>query len=199
MLTAAVLSQFILVLLILFSLSGHNDAAVQSSFRGELSEDGQPEYWQHLASLQQYFAGLESAANGLTSQMEGGSLDVLQIKAVYYALLFGSADLGQVEDQAFVEQFVRREKRIRTVTSKDGEEIEEMYTVVVQLASLPDMYANLAVLLGRPVTEAEQVNAAEIEHRARYGTGGRSSGFDPAGRSLLPGAKGQGQPRIAAT
>lgn len=212
-LTAVVLSPFILILLILFSVSGHNDAAVQGSFQGELPEDGPPEYRQHLESLQQHFTGLESAANGLTSQMEGGSLDVLQIKAVYYALLFGSADLSQVADQAFVEQFVRREERTRIVTGEDGEETEETYTVVVPLTSLPDIYANLAVLLGKPVTEAEQVNAAEIEHRARYGTGAPEEGdsftqwdnwspelSDPGSASALPaGETGAEAVRLALT
>lgn len=211
-LTAAVLTPFILVFLVLFSLSGYNDAAVQGSFRGEIPAQAPADYRQHMQNLQQHFKGLEAAVISLSSQLEGGSLDVLQIKAIYYTLLFGSPDVDRVEDQAFVEQFVRWEERTRTVKNEDGEEIGESYTVAVPIPSLPAIYVKVAALLGRPITEEEQVNAAEIEHRARYGTGMPEEGdafeqweqwmppvsFDP-GSELPAGETGAEAVRLALT
>lgn len=175
-LIAAVLTPFILVFLVLFSLSGHNAAAVQGSFKGEIPAQAPTDYRQHIENLQQHFKVLEAESESLSSQMEDGSLDVLQIKAIYYALLFGSPELGKVDDQAFVEQFVRWEERTRTVENEAGERAEESYTAAVPMVSLPAIYANLGALLGRSITEEEQVNAAQIEHRARYGTGAMEEG-----------------------
>lgn len=171
-LIAAILAPVLLFVLGLVSLlsaaADHNSAAVQLSFHGgPVSSQTPAAFATHIRTMQDSFAELDIAVTDISARIEDGRLDDTRIKAVFYSLFFGAADLPDY--RAFADCFVRYEERTRTVEDENGREKEERYTVAVPLQSLPDIYSNLERTLSRSITHEEQANASEIYYRILYG------------------------------
>lgn len=171
---AAILTPFILIIVIILSLlsgtADHNNTAVYLSFHGGVISGNVPEdYRRYIEDMRNSFSKLDNAIGEITSIIEEGSLDAVQIKAIFYSLYFGADSLWGVNYRVFADCFVHYETRTRTVDNGDGTTSEEEYTVAVVLKSLPEIYRNLETTLGRTITHEDQANASEIYYRINYG------------------------------
>ena len=106
-------------------------------------------------------------------------LDEIRVKALFYALYFGTDSPSQQDCQKFVSCFVTYEERTRTVTveHEDGTitEEEETYTVAVSIEDLEVIYQNIRSTMGVEATEDQRSNAESIYSLIRYGYTGGSS------------------------
>ena len=178
---ASIATPFILIVMVLTSLmsgtADHNNTAVRLSFHGGVISDKVPEnYRQYIQDMRTAFAEVDAAVAEIAAQIEDGSLDAGQIKAIFYALYFGADSLRGINYRAFADCFVRYEERTRTVIDEEGNETEETYIVAVPLESLPEIYRNLGSMLGRRISYEDQANASEIYYRALYGTAAPGEG-----------------------
>ena len=172
----AIFSPVILVVALLLSLgsgtSSHNTNATQLCFQtGPLPVGIPDEYRVCVEEMRANFAELDGAITEIESNMEdGGSLDPIRVKAVFFALYFGAEapDAGQ-----FAGCFVSSELRTRTVTETDEEgnetEVEQTYTVYVPIGDMDTVYANIAAALGVEITEVQKSNADNVYGLIRYG------------------------------
>ncbi|MEG0217872.1 MAG: M23 family metallopeptidase [Raoultibacter sp.] len=194
---AAILSPVILIVVLICSLlsgtANHNNTAVELTFNGGVISGQVPEeYRAYITEMRDCFTSLDSAISEVESMMEdGGSLDEIRVKAIFYALNFGrQAAAGNLrhEAQGVVDCFVTYEERTRTVTGTDenGEEYEyeETYIVAVPIADLPAIYANVAAEIGRAITSDDQANVTEIYLRVKY------NNFDVGADMSLDGGNG---------
>ena len=175
-LIAAVLTPFILIIVLIMSLlSGtaqHNDSAVDLVFNGGfISAQVPAEYRQYIEDMRNRFSALDGAVSEITPQIESGSVDAIRMKAIFYSLYFGAENLQMDKNdyRKFADAFVKYEKRTRTVTDKDGKETEETYAVAVPISDLNEIYTNLERALSRTITEENKVNTAQIYSRVIYG------------------------------
>ena len=176
MLIAAVLTPFILIIVMILSLlSGtaqHNDSAVDLVFNGgSISAQVPAEYRQYIENMRDSFSALDGAVSEITPQIESGGIDSTRVKAIFYSLYFGAENLrmDKSDYRKFADAFVKYEKRTRTATDKDGKQTEETYTVAIPISDLNEIYANIENTLGRTITEENKVNAAQIYSRVLYG------------------------------
>jgi hypothetical protein len=150
-LIAAILTPVILAIVMILSLlsgtSQHNNAAVDLCFNGGAFSSSAPaEYTAHIEDMRNCFSALDQAISGVDAKMDGGTLDSVQIKSIFYALNFGAdhLSLSGAEAKSFVDCFVRYEERTKTVKDEaTGEEKPETETVAVPV-SLNTAYANLS-------------------------------------------------------
>ena len=187
-LLVAIFAPVILIAAILCSAASggaeHNNFAVEASFYGVTYDGEMPaEFRTHIADMQTAFSLLDSAvAEANATMTDGNRLDPIQVKAIFYALCFGENAPSQRAADRFVDCFFITEQRIRTVTVEleDGSiiEQEEPYTATVPL-SLAVAYENLAVKLGRTVTDEDKENAAHIYTMIA----GNANGSDGTGAS----------------
>ena len=175
-LIAAVLTPFILIIVMIMSLlSGtaqHNDSAEDLVFNGGfISAQVPAEYRQYIEDMRDSFSALDGAVWEITPQIESGDIDTTRVKAIFYSLYFGVKNLrmDKSDCRKFADAFVKYEKRTRTVTDKDGNKTQETYTVAVPISDLNEIYANLENTLRRAITEENKVNAAQIYSRVLYG------------------------------
>ena len=166
----AILSPLILLIAVICSFASggadHNNATVEACFYGaSYSAEVPAEFRNYVSEMQSAFSSLDSAVASVNSQMEGGSLDPVRVKAIFYALCFGADIPATATANNVVGCFYTTEIRTRTVQveQEDGTitEEEEEYTVAVPL-SLESAYANLAGLLGYAVTADHRSNADHI-------------------------------------
>lgn len=156
-LIVAILSPVIVLVALICSIGAggaqHNNAAVAACFYGGSYSDTVPaEFRTHVAEMQAAFSLLDSAAASVNAQAENSGLDPIRVKAVFYALCFGEAAPSSRAAEDFVQCFYTTEERLRMV---DG--TEEQYVVTIPL-SLEQAYANLAVHLGRTITDEDRRN-----------------------------------------
>lgn len=175
-LIAAVLTPFILIIVMIMSLlSGtaqHNDSAVDLVFNGgSISAQVPAEYRQYIEDMRNSFSALDGAVSEITPQIESGSVDATRVKSIFYSLYFGAENLRMDKNdyRKFADAFVRYEKRTRTATDKDGNKTQKTYTVAVPLSDLNKIYENLESTLGKTITNENKVNAAQIYSRVIYG------------------------------
>ena len=166
----AVLSPLILLIAVICSFASggadHNNATVEACFYGaSYSAEVPAEFRSYVSEMQSAFSSLDSAVASVNSQMEGGSLDPVRVKTIFYALCFGADIPATATANNVVGCFYTTEIRTRTVQVEqdDGSitEEEEEYTVAMPL-SLESAYANLAALLGYVVTADHRSNADHI-------------------------------------
>lgn len=168
---AAVLAPVILATAVLCSVGAggeaHNRAAISACFYGvSFAEKIPNEFREHITDMQTAFSRLDSAIQTVNENAEDGGLDATRVKAVFYALCFGEDAPSRREATAFVGCFYTVETRTRTaeVTNEEtGEKSteEEEYTVNVPV-SMETAYANVAVLLGREITDDDRGNVEKI-------------------------------------
>lgn len=180
MIIAGIVTPFILIVLmicsLLFGTASHNNAAVDYTFNGGIIPlTMSAEYKTYITEMRSCFSSLDSAIAAVESEMEDGdSLDSVRVKAVFYALYFGTDSLRLRSAAAgdFVDCFVTYEERTRTVTETDADgnetESEEIYIVAVPIEDLPTVYANVSAHLGRQVTSDDAANITEIYLRVLY-------------------------------
>lgn len=194
-LVAAVLTPFILVIVIILSLlsgtTDHNNAAIDLSFYGGVISNQVPaEYQQYIQEMQGSFSGLAAAVSDVMAMVESGEIDLLQVKSIFYSLFFG-ADSLQMDAgsyRAFVDCFVKYEERTRTKTDENGDEYEETYEVAIPLTDLNMVYGNLGAAFGVSVTTEHQSNAQRIYTYAKYGQALPDGGSYLAGAAMGDGS-----------
>ena len=118
--------------------SQHNNTVVSAAFYGaEFSDKVPKEYRTHITEMQEAFSLLDSATVYVNQKAEEGSLDPVQVKAVFFALCFGDNAPTRAAADRFVDCFYKTETRTRmvTVTQEDDMEelVEETYEVAVPL------------------------------------------------------------------
>ena len=166
---AAILTPFILVIVMILSLlsgtSQHNNAAIDLCFNGgDISASIPAEYAAHIREMSNCFAVLDEAISEAEALMDGGALDNVRIKSVFYSLYFGAENLSlsDAEARAFVDCFVSYERN------------SDNHTVAVPV-SLDTAYANLTAA-GIPVSSEDKSNARQIYKRIAYGGAGLYTG-----------------------
>lgn len=167
---ALILSPLILLVVFLCCFgdgaSQHNNAVVSAAFYGaEFSDKVPKEYRTHITEMQEAFSLLDSATAYVNQKAEEGSLDPVQVKAVFFALCFGDNAPTRAAADRFVDCFYKTETRTRmvTVTQEDGTEelVEETYEVAVPLP-VEEVYEKLSTWRGCVVTDAERSKAVDI-------------------------------------
>ena len=167
-LIAAVLTPFILIIVVILSLlsgtSQHNNTAVDLCFNGgDFSSSAPAEYTAHIEDMRKCFSSLDQAISDVNAEMDGGTLDSVRVKSIFYALYFGADNLSLSDAKArsFVDCFVKYEERTRTVKDEaTGEEKTETDTVVVPV-DLDTAYANLSTA-GISASDDDKTNAQKI-------------------------------------
>ena len=182
-LIATILTPFILIIVMISSLlsgtANHNNSAVQLTFHGgTISRQVPADYQQYIEDMRKSFVNLDTTISKITPIIESGSLDPIQVKAIFYSLYFGLESLNEVDYQAFADSFVRYEERNRKRTDENGVNYDESYRVAVPIKSLPEIYARLEQTLSLPISYEKQANAAEIYSRALYGISSPGEGDD---------------------
>lgn len=166
----AVLSPVILLIAAMCSIgtggADHNNQAVAAAFYGtSYSSEVPMAFRSHIEDMRTAFSLLDSAVASVNVRTEGGnSLDLIRVKAVFYALCFGDDAPSRRAANHFVKCFYTWETRTRTVEveSEDGTVTStEEYTVAVPV-SLHQAYANLEAELGRTITEDDKSNINHI-------------------------------------
>jgi len=166
---AAILTPFILVIVIIASLlsgtANHNNAAIDLCFNGGAAASSMPaEYAAYIEDMSGCFSALDKAVSDVEAEMDGGALDSVRIKSIFYSLYFGADNLSlsDAEARAFVDCFVSYERN------------SDNHTVAVP-ASLDTAYAKLAAA-GIPVSSESKANALRIYQRIVYGGAGSYTG-----------------------
>lgn len=185
----AILSPIIVVIALLCVLGSgavsHNINAAQLCFQnGPLPDNTPAEYRVFIEEMRTCFTELDGSIAAMESNMEdGGSLDPIRVKAVFYSLYFGGT--APLTSQ-FAGCFVTSEIRTRTVTETDEDgseiEVEQIYTVFIPIEDMETVYANIAASIGAEITEEQKSNADNVYSLIKYGypaTAG-GGGFDGA-------------------
>ena len=166
----AVLSPVILLISAMCSIgtggADHNNQAVAAAFYGtSYSSEVPMAFRSHIEDMRTAFSLLDSAVASVNVRTEGGnSLDLIRVKAVFYALCFCDDAPSRRAANRFAKCFYTWETRTRTVEveSEDGTVTStEEYTVAVPV-SLHQAYANLEAELGRTITEDDKSNINHI-------------------------------------
>ncbi len=166
---AAIMTPFILVIVMILSLlsgtSQHNNAAIDLCFNGGAAASSMPaEYAAYIEDMSGCFSALDKAVSDAEALMDGGALDNVRIKSIFYSLYFGAENLSLSDAgaRAFVDCFVSYERN------------SDNHTVAVP-AILDTAYAKLAAA-GIPVSSESKANALRIYQRIVYGGAGSYTG-----------------------
>jgi len=166
---AAIMTPFILVIVMILSLlsgtSQHNNAAIDLCFNGGAAASSMPaEYAAYIEDMSGCFSALDKAVSDAEALMDGGALDNVRIKSIFYSLYFGAENLSLSDAgaRAFVDWFVSYERH------------SDNHTVAVP-AILDTAYATLAAA-GIPVSSESKANALQIYQRIVYGGAGSYTG-----------------------
>lgn len=147
-----------------------NIASVKLAYEGGSIPWGMPEpYRKSITKMQECFARLDAAMDGIDAMTEGDMQDRDLVKAVFYAMYFG--ENPPMEDevyQRFADCFVRYEERMPETVS--GEEEPEPYIVAVAITDMTEIFGKLQSEYGTAVTYEQQANAVNVFHVARYGS-----------------------------
>ena len=186
-----------LILLVMFlccfgdGASQHNNAVVSAAFYGaELSSQVPAEYRAHITEMQEAFSLLDSATVYVNQKAEEGSLDPVQVKAVFFALCFGDNAPTRAAADRFVDCFYKTETRTRmvTVVQEDGteEQVEETYEVTVPLP-MAEVYEKLSTWRGCMVSDEARSNAADIYAMVMGSMGGDTfnGAYEPGGSAPI--------------
>ena len=201
----AIFSPVILLIALLCSLASggaeHNISVVELCFRGgALPADTPVEYREHIQEMRDSFSQLDTLiaqANELTEGEEG--LDATRIKAIFYALYFGSDNPEVQACQAFLDCFVSYEERTTSPDEEDSEEEieeeseeaqEESYTVAIPITDLEIVWSNLVSLTGTAITEEQKANADSIYNQICYGVSTGPEDWIPGAEVPYIGADG---------
>jgi uncharacterized protein YycO len=188
---AAILSPLILIVVLICGLlsggADHNAAAMDLCYYGGTVSDSVPEeYRQYIEDMQASFASIDSSIASVSSMTENGSgLDSHRVKAIFYALFFGTENLSGIDTGKFVDCFVTYEERTSTWTDEDGMEHTETYTVAVPIVSLDTVYGNITAAMGVEITDDTKENADSIYSRTSSGGDTFSGSYESGGEQSI--------------
>ncbi len=178
----AILSPLIVLLALLCSVAAgtaeHNVSAAEFCFSSiALPADMPEEYKESIENMRAHFAELDALLDDIGDRTEGDeSLDEIRVKAIFYALFFGSempAPFAADVYQKFVECFATFAEATGTITETDadGNEIEVEGTVMAAtpIADLDEVYQKIGEALGGEVTAEQKGNAESIYSLIKYG------------------------------
>ncbi|MDL2232066.1 M23 family metallopeptidase [Ruminococcaceae bacterium OttesenSCG-928-L11] len=181
---AAILMPVILVIACLLSMvnatANHNNAAVNLTFNGGIIPISMPaEYRQYITEMRSCFAALDSAVEAIGQEYEwkdadgdAAELDIIRVKAVFYALYFGdgSLSLRKSEARSFVECFLTYDTSTRPCEDEDCDDEDcEEYDIAIPITDLPTIYANVGTHIGCALTPEDMANINEIYYRVVHG------------------------------
>lgn len=179
---AAFFTPLILVFVCLLGIANgtanHNNAAINLTFNGGTIPSSMPgEYHTYITEMRDCFSALDNAVDMISRDCdwEDGELDMIRVKAVFYALFFGEDDLSlkKAEAREFVDCFLEYETRTRPCEDEDhhdeDEDCEEEYEVAIPIADLQTIYQNVSVHIGRSLTPEDMTNINEIYLRVTRG------------------------------
>lgn len=190
---AAVLAPFILIVVVILSMfsgmAGHNNSAVDLTFNGGyLSASLPADYRMHIEKMRESFRELDAVLSDIDAMSEGGTVDRLRVKSIFYSLFFGAEQPRMNNDdyRGFADCFVEyeeRDNREQEYEEQENEEREneeeEIYVVAVPITDLGIVYTNLSALLGREITDEDKANAQRIYVLAKYGQAVPGDGLPP--------------------
>lgn len=182
---AGILAPFILIVVVILSMlsgtAGHNNSAVDLTFNGGyLSASLPADYRMYIEKMRESFQELDAVLSDIDAISEGGTVDRLRVKSIFYSLFFGAEQPRMNDDdyRGFADCFVEYEER--------EDEEGETYMVAIPITDHGAVYGNLSALLGRGITDDDKANAQRIYVQAKYGQA-------VPGNSLPPGeAMGDG-------
>jgi len=179
---AAAATPFILIIVCVLGLvsgtANHNNAALNLTFNGGTIPASMPaEYQTYITEMRDCFTALDAAVTAIGSECEweDGELDMIRVKAVFYALYFGDDNLSlrASEARSFVDCFLTYETRTRPCTDSshhdEDEDCYETYRVAIPITDLPTVYANVGAHIGRTLTPEDMANINEIYLRVTRG------------------------------
>lgn len=138
----------------------HNKEVVLSVFNNTAPPLTAPaEYRKFIREMQGNFNSLEAEIKEINSIAEGGSLDEIKMKAIFFSAFYGNGFDGNY--RSFADCFVNYETRY----SDDGKE----YKAAVLIKDSATIYANLKSKLGLVLDEDAKINVDEIYYFIRYG------------------------------
>jgi len=158
---AAVLLVVFVLILFMSLLSGgadHNKQYAQIAFGGGPIPNGvDPEYAGYILKMQAAFTKMDANINSINEKITNpdNSLDPIRIKAVFYALYFGS-DFSGMDDStysAFVNCFISMDSTGKPTVIKDMNEV----------------YNALSLLLGREISDTDRQNINSTYLLIKYG------------------------------
>lgn len=188
---AAILSPLILLIVLICGLlsggADHNNAAVDLCYYGGTVSDSVPaEYRQYIVDMQTSFAYIDSSIASINAMTENGNgLDSNRVKAIFYAIFFGTQNPSQVDIAQFVDCFVTYEERTNTWTDEDGTEHTETYMVAVPIASLDTVYCNITAAMDVEITDDNKENADTLYSHTSSGGDTFSGGFERGGEQSI--------------
>lgn len=169
---ASILTPFILIVVMIASIlsagSEHNKAAIDLSFNGgNIPATIPAEYASHISDMSSCFTVLDEAISEVEVRMEGGALDNIRIKSIFYSLNFGAENLSlpQAEARAFVDCFLAYEDGA-TVPISTETAYEKLYLAGITVTG--EVKANAQKIYERMVFGGAELFTGEIE---RGGTG----------------------------
>ncbi len=171
---AVFLIPFILLVLVicslLFATASHNNAAVDLTFNGGHIPASMPaEYREYITEMRDCFSALEDAIAAVEADMENGdSLDEIRVKAVFYAIYFGSDHLRlrSAAARSFVDCFVYYEECAHPAEEDDDGGYIHLRAYPIQ--DLPMIYDNVGAYVGQTLTDDDSANITEIYLRVVY-------------------------------
>ena len=174
----AIISPVLLIIVVVVGMlsatADHNNAAIKLCFEGGMISPFAPEeYKLHIENMRGSFNNLETALSEIAAEceFEDGEPDMLRAKAVFYALFFGSDSPQAHANRTYLECFITHETRTRPCGDEDCTDDDcEEYEVAIPITELAQVYANVAVLLGRTITPEDAANITEIYYRVQTGT-----------------------------
>ena len=197
---AAILSPVILLAAVFCSILGgsadHNNGILDLCFYGGALPSNLPEeYRVYIEDMQASFGLLDEHIVEINSMTEeGASLDSIRVKAIFYALYFGTDSPSSRAHRQFTDCFVTYEERTRTVTDTDGSgnevKREETYTVAVPITDTETVWSNIQTTSAVTVTEEQRSNADSIYNLIRYGSSTGTDGWIPGAEVPFIGADG---------
>lgn len=178
----AILSPIIILLALLCSVAAgtaeHNVSAAEFCFSSiALPADLPDEYKASIENMRAHFAELDTILEDIGSRTEGDeSLDEIRVKAIFYALFFGSetpAPFAADVYQKFVDSFATFTETTGTVTETDADgnevEVEGVIMAATPISDLDEVYQKIGEALGTEVTAEQKANAESVYSLIRYG------------------------------
>ena len=178
---AAAFTPFIFIIVAILGMGSsaahHNNAALNLTFNGGVIPASMPdEYRRHILEMRDCFTALDSAKAAIGREAEWeGELDMIRVKAVFYALFFGDDNLRlrASEARAFVDLFIIYETRTWPCTASgchdDDDSCYETYLVAIPITDLQVIYARVGAHIGRALTPEDMANITEIYLRVTRG------------------------------
>ena len=178
----AILSPIIVLLALLCSVAAgtaeHNVSAAEFCFSSiTLPVDMPEEYKESIENMRAHFTELDALLDDIGDRTEGDeSLDEIRVKAIFYALFFGSetpAPFAADVYQKFVDCFATFTETAGTVTETDadGNEVEVAGTIMAAtpITDLDEVYQKIGEALGTEVTAEQKANAESVYSLIKYG------------------------------